>query len=213
MPRHLCARHRQQEARIDPVATRVDAVAGERATARPGFRRRRAVAGTHNGEYAGDHFRGRGADARRAGHRTGLDAFAAARAGVEHRLRARGNGRFESHGHGGGLHEIILGNGADIRVFRNGKQFGTWPQCLSQRRWRWTVRLQISSHVQRSCRALRKLRVAANWFAPVERNANEAAWFEVVRAFLPDAVPKVLAAEAQAGVFAMEYLPGGAFPN
>ena len=62
-------------------------------------------------------------------------------------------------------------------------------------------------------RALPKLRVAANWFAPVERNANEAAWFEVVCAFLPDAVPKVLAADAQAGVFAMEYLPEEAFPN
>lgn len=62
-------------------------------------------------------------------------------------------------------------------------------------------------------RALPKLRVSADWFAPVERNANEAAWFEVVGAFLPDAVPKVLAADAQAGVFAMEYLPDQEFPN
>jgi 5-methylthioribose kinase len=62
-------------------------------------------------------------------------------------------------------------------------------------------------------RALPKLRVAADWFAPVERNANEAAWFEVVGAILPDAVPKVLAADAQAGVFAMEYLPERDFPN
>jgi aminoglycoside phosphotransferase (APT) family kinase protein len=62
-------------------------------------------------------------------------------------------------------------------------------------------------------RALAKLRVAADWFAPVERNANEAAWFEVVGAFLPEAAPKVLAADAQAGVFAMEYLPEQDFPN
>jgi aminoglycoside phosphotransferase (APT) family kinase protein len=62
-------------------------------------------------------------------------------------------------------------------------------------------------------RALPKLRVAAEWFAPVERNANEAAWFEVIGAFLPDAVPKVLAADAKSGVFAMEYLPEHEFPN
>src|SRR5689334_832440 len=47
-------------------------------------------------------------------------------------------------------------------------------------------------------RALPKLRVAADWFAPVERNANEAAWFDVVGAFLPDAVPEVLAADGGA---------------
>jgi aminoglycoside phosphotransferase (APT) family kinase protein len=62
-------------------------------------------------------------------------------------------------------------------------------------------------------RALPKLKVAADWFAPVERNANEAAWFEVVGGFLPDAVPKVLAEDARAGVFAMEYLPEADFPN
>jgi aminoglycoside phosphotransferase (APT) family kinase protein len=62
-------------------------------------------------------------------------------------------------------------------------------------------------------RALPKLRVAADWYVPAERNANEAAWFEVVGAFLPGAVPNVLAADAQAGVFAMEYLPERDFPN
>ena len=62
-------------------------------------------------------------------------------------------------------------------------------------------------------RALPKLRVAAEWFAPVERNTNEAAWFEVVGTFLPDAVPRVLAADVQAGVFAMEYLPEQKFAN
>jgi aminoglycoside phosphotransferase (APT) family kinase protein len=60
-------------------------------------------------------------------------------------------------------------------------------------------------------RALAKLRVAADWYAPVERNANESAWFEVVAGFLPDAVPKVLARGD--GVFAMEYLPETQFAN
>jgi aminoglycoside phosphotransferase (APT) family kinase protein len=60
-------------------------------------------------------------------------------------------------------------------------------------------------------RALAKLRVAAEWYAPVERNANESAWFEVVSSFLPDAVPKVLARGD--GLFAMEFLPDAQFPN
>jgi aminoglycoside phosphotransferase (APT) family kinase protein len=55
-------------------------------------------------------------------------------------------------------------------------------------------------------RALPKLRVATDWAVPVERNANEAAWFSVVAGFMPEAVPKILAEDAQAGIFAMEYL-------
>jgi aminoglycoside phosphotransferase (APT) family kinase protein len=54
-------------------------------------------------------------------------------------------------------------------------------------------------------RALAQLRVASEWFAPIERNAKEAAWLRVVGGFLPDAVPAVLAEEAAAGVFAMDY--------
>jgi aminoglycoside phosphotransferase (APT) family kinase protein len=60
-------------------------------------------------------------------------------------------------------------------------------------------------------RALPKLRVAADWYAPVERNANEWAWFDVVSGVLPEAVPKVLARGAS--VFAMEYLPEKQFAN
>jgi aminoglycoside phosphotransferase (APT) family kinase protein len=62
-------------------------------------------------------------------------------------------------------------------------------------------------------RALPKLRVAADWFAPVERNANEAGWFETVASFLPEAVPKVLAQDRAAGLFAMEYLPQERYAN
>jgi aminoglycoside phosphotransferase (APT) family kinase protein len=62
-------------------------------------------------------------------------------------------------------------------------------------------------------RALSKLRVATDWHAPVERNANEAAWYKVVSAFMPDCAPKILAHDAQAGMFAMEYLPPGRYPN
>jgi aminoglycoside phosphotransferase (APT) family kinase protein len=62
-------------------------------------------------------------------------------------------------------------------------------------------------------RALPKLRVAMDWWAPVERNANEAAWFNTVAAFMPEAVPAVLAEDSQAGIFAMQYLPGADYAN
>ena len=62
-------------------------------------------------------------------------------------------------------------------------------------------------------RALPKLRVATEWAVPVERNANEAAWFAVVAEFMPEAVPKILAEDAQAGIFAMQYLGEDDYPN
>ena len=60
-------------------------------------------------------------------------------------------------------------------------------------------------------RALPQLRVAADWRAPIERNTNEAAWFRRVAAFMPEAVPPVLAEDAGGGMFAMAYLPPQSF--
>ena len=62
---------------------------------------------------------------------------------------------------------------------------------------------------QRFCvkRALAKLRVKADWRAPVERNAYEAAWLKGAAQLAPGWVPKILAEDAEAGMFAMEYLP------
>jgi aminoglycoside phosphotransferase (APT) family kinase protein len=69
--------------------------------------------------------------------------------------------------------------------------------------------------VQTFCvkRALKKLKVAAEWFVPVQRNANEAAWLRVAREILPSAAPRVLAEDVTAGVFAMEYCPPSNFYN
>ena len=55
-------------------------------------------------------------------------------------------------------------------------------------------------------RALPRLKVAALWEAPVERNAAEAAWMRAVQRWLPRAVPRLLGEDAQSGAFAMEYL-------
>ena len=61
-------------------------------------------------------------------------------------------------------------------------------------------------------RALAKLRVAADWRAPVSRNLYEWRWFETVRAILPEAVPTPLAADHDLGVFAMSYLDEASHP-
>ena len=60
-------------------------------------------------------------------------------------------------------------------------------------------------------RALPRLKVAALWEAPVERNAAEAAWMRAVAGWLPHAVPRVLGEDRSAGLFAMEYLPPAEF--
>jgi 5-methylthioribose kinase len=56
-------------------------------------------------------------------------------------------------------------------------------------------------------RALAKLRVAADWRAPIERNAYEAAWMRHAAAIVPDAVPALLGQDGRAGVLVMAYLP------
>ena len=49
-------------------------------------------------------------------------------------------------------------------------------------------------------------KVEALWEAPVERNAAEAAWMRAVARWRERAVPRVLGEDADAGLFAMEYL-------
>jgi fructosamine-3-kinase len=61
-------------------------------------------------------------------------------------------------------------------------------------------------------RALAKLRVAADWRAPVERNALEVAWLRVAAAIVPDAVPAILGHDEASGLFAMEWLPPADHP-
>jgi aminoglycoside phosphotransferase (APT) family kinase protein len=59
-------------------------------------------------------------------------------------------------------------------------------------------------------RALPKLRVEQDWFAPVERNAYEAAWMRFAASVAPEAVPALLGQDETAGVLVMAYLdPAG----
>ncbi|HEX8167529.1 MAG TPA: phosphotransferase [Beijerinckiaceae bacterium] len=60
-------------------------------------------------------------------------------------------------------------------------------------------------------RALEKLKVVADWRAPVERNAYEVAWIETAGRIVPDAVPKILGHDP-GGLFAMTYLDPKSHP-
>lgn len=68
----------------------------------------------------------------------------------------------------------------------------------------WKV--ETSSRVFCVKRALPKLKVAADWFAPVERNRFEVAWYRIARAIVPGAAPRVLAHDDEAMLCAMEFL-------
>ncbi|MCO5099882.1 MAG: phosphotransferase [Burkholderiaceae bacterium] len=62
-------------------------------------------------------------------------------------------------------------------------------------------------------RALERLKVAADWRAPVERNQAEVAWIRTVATIAPDSVPRVLGHDAEGDAFAMEYLPPEQFQS
>jgi len=55
-------------------------------------------------------------------------------------------------------------------------------------------------------RALARLKVAADWRAPVERNRWEVEWMRVAAGIVPPAVPTVLGEDRDTGCFAMAYL-------
>ncbi len=54
-------------------------------------------------------------------------------------------------------------------------------------------------------RALPKLRVAADWHAPIERNLYEARWMSVADAAVPGSAPRVLGQHPGLGVLVMSY--------
>ncbi len=61
-------------------------------------------------------------------------------------------------------------------------------------------------------RALPRLKVAADWRAPTERNRYEAQWLRFAAGVVPDAVPRVLAVDDDGLAFAMEWLDPQRYP-
>lgn len=61
-------------------------------------------------------------------------------------------------------------------------------------------------------RALPRLKTAAEWLAPVERNRWEYEWMQVAGKIVPDAVPQLMGRDEESGAFAMEYLDPATHP-
>jgi tRNA A-37 threonylcarbamoyl transferase component Bud32 len=61
-------------------------------------------------------------------------------------------------------------------------------------------------------RALEKLRVAADWRAPIVRNRYEARWLARAHEAAPRAVPALLGQDEATGTLAMEWLPPERYP-
>jgi aminoglycoside phosphotransferase (APT) family kinase protein len=61
-------------------------------------------------------------------------------------------------------------------------------------------------------RALARLKVAADWRAPIERNHSEAEWIRVAGEIVPDAAPRLIAEDPEAGLFAMQWLAPESHP-
>jgi fructosamine-3-kinase len=56
-------------------------------------------------------------------------------------------------------------------------------------------------------RALAKLRVAADWQAPIERNRYEARWMQRANTAVPGSAPQLLGLDEATGALAMQFLP------
>ena len=74
----------------------------------------------------------------------------------------------------------------------------------------WRVDLRCGQFCVK--RALPKLRVEKDWFAPVERSRYEVAWLKAVSAIAPDAVPRVVGQDIEQNLFVMECLPSASHP-
>ena len=74
------------------------------------------------------------------------------------------------------------------------------------------VRVALPGRVLCVKQALPKLKVTADWQAPVERSRFEMNWLQTVASILPDAVPQVLGEDVEAGMFAMQFLDPVEYP-
>jgi 5-methylthioribose kinase len=61
-------------------------------------------------------------------------------------------------------------------------------------------------------RALAKLKVEKDWYAPVERNAFEVAWIEIASEIAPGAAPEIIGHDPDALMFVMAFLEPEQYP-
>src|SRR5882724_10227740 len=74
------------------------------------------------------------------------------------------------------------------------------------------VRVDLASGPICVKRALAKLKVEADWRAPVERNRYEVQWMQVAAGINPAAVPRILGEDRETGMFAMQFLDSATYP-
>ena len=74
----------------------------------------------------------------------------------------------------------------------------------------WHVRIGHNEYCVK--RALSKLKVKADWRAPVERSHYEAGWMDVVSRVLPNAVPPLVHVDETGSAIVMHYLDPARFP-
>ena len=74
------------------------------------------------------------------------------------------------------------------------------------------VRVDLESGPICVKRALPRLKVQADWQAPVERNRYEVEWMRTAGRILPGAVPRILGEDRECGMFAMELLDSASHP-
>src|SRR5688572_13016366 len=74
------------------------------------------------------------------------------------------------------------------------------------------VRVDLESGPICVKRALARLKVQADWQAPVERNRYEVEWMRTAGRILPGAVPRILGEDRESGMFAMELLDSATHP-
>lgn len=81
-------------------------------------------------------------------------------------------------------------------------EFQPLPGGVSSDIWR----VQTADRVFCVKRALAKLKVEADWFAPVQRNLFEVAWFQVANEIVPGSAPAVIMHDENAMLCSMAYL-------
>jgi aminoglycoside phosphotransferase (APT) family kinase protein len=88
---------------------------------------------------------------------------------------------------------LIPGEAAQFEALTGGVSSDIW-------------KVQTTSRTFCVKRALAKLKVSADWHAPVERNAFEVAWYRVAHDIVPHAVPEILCQDDREMLCAMTYL-------
>jgi aminoglycoside phosphotransferase (APT) family kinase protein len=86
---------------------------------------------------------------------------------------------------------VLLSGGVSSSIFRVSLRRGDY--CVKQ--------------------ALPKLKVAKDWYAPVDRIFAEADWLQTVSAIVPRQVPEVIAVDRRRGAFVMNYLAPARYAN